>query len=175
MKSYVLELTAEGSNLTGRVYDAGVRVVTVSTSDPGANPFTSGWSGIGSIINTNEDLANARTFIAAGFDDVSSTAITPPVIYDLTGDGEVTSADLASFVVNFGKSGGTSFFEGDFNEDGLIGVRDLLRLRSQLVSPNPATVPEPTTWALGLIGLLLVLACRRAQTRLKIGTVSSAI
>ena len=175
MKSYVLELQAEGANLTGRVFDAGVPVVTVSTSDTSATAFSSGWSGIGSIINTNDDLANARTFIAAGFDDVSSTAITPPVVYDLTGDGQVTSADLATFVVNFGKSGGTSFFEGDFDANGHIGLIDLVRLRSQLISPNSAAVPEPTTWALGLIGLLLFLVSRRVHTCLTTGAPVRAI
>jgi hypothetical protein len=146
-KSYILELVAEGSNLTGRVFDGGVPVVTVSTSD---TSFSSGWSGVGSAINTNENLGTTRTPVLAGFDDVSSIAITPPVNYDITGDGRVTNEDLARFVINFGKRDFSTFLEGDLDVDGRVALSDLILLRSQLVASSPATVPEPAPSILAL-------------------------
>jgi hypothetical protein len=157
-RSYMLELQAEGSNLTGRVFDAGVPVVTVSASD---TTYTSGWSGVGAIINTDTGLGDARTFIAAGFDDVSSTAISTPIIYDLTGDGQVTLADLARFSVNFGKPDDAVFSEGDFDGNQRVTLNDLVLLKSQLVAPSAAVVPEPSTWALGLIGIAVLVYLRR--------------
>ena len=81
-RSYVLELTAIGSNLTGNVYDGANLVATVGAIDA---TYASGWSGIGAAINDNADLGGPggplRTFLAAQFDDVSSVVPEPATVW----------------------------------------------------------------------------------------------
>jgi hypothetical protein len=72
-RSYVLEVIAQGPNLTGNVYDGATLVASVAAIDA---TYAAGWSGIGAAINDNDTLGGPggplRTFLAAQFDDVSS-------------------------------------------------------------------------------------------------------
>jgi hypothetical protein len=80
--SYVLELIAQGSNLTGNIYDGATLVATVGAIDA---TYASGWSGIGAAINDNANLGGPggplRTFLAAQFDNVSSVVPEPSAVW----------------------------------------------------------------------------------------------
>lgn len=70
--SYDLVLSAIGDLLTGKVYQAGNEVASVSyNTAPDAIKLTEGWSGIGAALNP-EAASAGITLIAARFDNVSS-------------------------------------------------------------------------------------------------------
>jgi hypothetical protein len=74
-QTYRLELSAIGTQLTGNVYSSSdALLATVSAID---GTFAAGFSGIGAALSTDTGQANT-TFIAAAFDDVSSTTIPEP-------------------------------------------------------------------------------------------------
>ncbi len=84
-QTYVMELSAIGDTITGRLYDAdGVTLRSELVWTDGA--YSSGWSGIGAYVNG--DLAGGSgTFISAAFDNVSSVAIPEPASLMLIGAG----------------------------------------------------------------------------------------
>lgn len=86
-QTYVLELTIVGNNLTGRFYDAtGTTLIgEVTWTD---NAYTQGYAGVGAAINPTMVETGQATFIAAGFDNVSASAIIPePASLALVGLG----------------------------------------------------------------------------------------
>jgi hypothetical protein len=156
--SYVLELTAEGSNFTGRVFDGGNPVVTVTASD---TMYSSGWSGVGTAINTNEALGLSRTPVAVIFDDISATNTVQPPDFDLNNDGQVNKGDVAEFVTFYGTTGAAGA-PADFNRDQVVGLRDLQLLQGELGVPgSPSAVPEPSTWFICLAAVVGMVVWRR--------------
>lgn len=165
-KSYVLELKAEGTQLTGCVLDGGAPVVTVTTTDAA---FTSGWSGVGGAINDNGNIGGpggpGRTPVTAGFDNVSSTLITHPPNVDLTQDGRVDRADLALFTSYYGTPANATELSGDFTGDGRVGLHDMILLRDAMSAPSPTAVPEPSTILVALVAAAGVLLWRRSRAK----------
>jgi T5SS/PEP-CTERM-associated repeat protein len=85
----------------------------------------------------------------------------PPGDADLDGNGIVNAADLAIWMMNFGKAG-----VGDVNGDGIVDAADYVIIRAHLGLPMGAgagaglgaAVPEPASAVLLLSGGLLALA-----------------
>jgi hypothetical protein len=130
---YDLEFTVNGTTLTGRALRNGVELAAVTFED---STYASGWSGVGGSVNDTADPPGLTT-IAVGFDNISSTAIVIPPNWDITGDQRVTRDDIAAFALNFGKQGGTTFFQGDLDLDGQIDAYDLHRFSTQIVAASP--------------------------------------
>lgn len=81
---------------------------------------------------------------------------------DIDLDGDVDGTDAAVFARHFGAATGSEWTTGDFNDDGATTLADLAILQShfgeRLAMASPALhqpVPEPSTWALGLLGVWL--------------------
>ncbi|NLE37249.1 MAG: PEP-CTERM sorting domain-containing protein, partial [Pirellulaceae bacterium] len=85
---------------------------------------------------------------------------------DANRDNRVDAADARLLAANWGKSGG--WLDGDFNGDGIVNTLDASILAAnwgyQAESGSPdQPVPEPTVPALLALGLLSLLARRRAR------------
>jgi hypothetical protein len=102
-----------------------------------------------------------------------SIEFTPPgprLDGDLDLDGDVDREDVAQFVTNLGLDRCGTMNHGDFTNDGLVGLADLALLQSQFGQPAPLAanaVPEPETWLLGGIIILVSLRHRRPTQLLK--------
>ncbi|MEX0642022.1 MAG: dockerin type I domain-containing protein [Pirellulales bacterium] len=163
-KTYTIELAAVGSTILGSLYDGAELVARTKAID---TTYTSGWSGLGSSINVNDAYGTARTLIAAEFDNVLSISI---VAGDINIDGAVDRSDAALFAGYYGLTFGSEWTTGDFNSDGRTSLADWALLRSNLgygaPSPDAAPVPEPSSLALLVLGILL-LPKRRLITALR--------
>jgi hypothetical protein len=162
-QSYVLELRVEDTTLIGRVLQNGNELASIITED---TTYASGWSGVGGSVNDNLDPP-ALTTIAVGFDDVTSTSLTPPPrTFDLTGDSRVDRADVALFTTDYyGTTDSVPpLSAADFSDDGFVGLRDAMLLRDAFSAPSPAGVPEPNT-ILAALAAVTVLLSRRATVR----------
>jgi hypothetical protein len=91
---------------------------------------------------------------------------------DANGDGVVDAADLAIVLANWAV--GDTFATGDFNGDDTVDVADLsilvgggagADLAVANASAQLATVPEPSTWALALFGLMGLLRRRLRRSK----------
>ncbi len=84
---------------------------------------------------------------------------------DFNDDGVVDAADLNILADNFGT--GTSFFQGDSNGDGTVDLLDYVEFRNAYSAAQgpAAVVPEPTTFSLLLMSLLLLPLRRAARSR----------
>ena len=85
---------------------------------------------------------------------------------DTDGDGDIDDADLGNAFANFtgpiGAAGGKTASDGDTDGDGDVDDADLGTFFSGFTGPlGPATVPEPTTLGLLMMGGLF-LARRRS-------------
>ena len=82
---------------------------------------------------------------------------------DFTGDNMVDTADLAAWDAGFGTSAGANFSQGDADRDGDVDGADFLYWQRE-VSPSGTTlasVPEPATGLLALLGMVVVFSTRR--------------
>ena len=78
---------------------------------------------------------------------------------DIDFSGTVDEADLAEFIKHYGTATDADWESGDFNEDGVTSLADLLLLKqhfgeSYSSSPAPTAVPEPSTLFLTLIAVI---------------------
>jgi hypothetical protein len=82
----------------------------------------------------------------------------PPTVGDLTGNGVVDNADLAALMANYGMQSGATLALGDLNDDGSVGLRDLLIFRNAMTNSGATSalgvVPEPTTIVTALLAAL---------------------
>jgi len=112
---------------------------------------------------TTEERKQLTTLDAAGLTDLGWSVV-PPVIFDpadYNEDGYVDATDLATWENWFGINGNGSA-DGDSDTDGL----DFLLWQQGYTGPPPAfsgltTIPEPSSLALGAMGVLLYLRRRR--------------
>jgi hypothetical protein len=81
---------------------------------------------------------------------------------DMNGDGEVNGLDVDPFVGLV--TGGTFQAEGDMNKDGVVNGLDVDPFVAAVVGGGVAAVPEPSTAALA-VGLMLLLLGWRAGSR----------
>jgi hypothetical protein len=97
---------------------------------------------------------------------VASTSTSYPLLGDANGDGWVDGYDIAMLIDEWASD---EFWEGDFDFDGSITVKDLAILQNNYGgfgprnSPEAAPVPEPGTLTLAAIGVCVV--CSRVATR----------
>lgn len=86
---------------------------------------------------------------------------------DFNGDGEVTFADFTILSSNF-RNTGTKIADGDANRDGTVDLRDFVIFRSAFAAQaggEPVSVPEPTGFALLLVGFVGMCSRRRTRQR----------
>jgi DNA-binding beta-propeller fold protein YncE len=104
--------------------------------------------------------------VVTGLKDPTALAI-PIVTFrpgDATGDDRVDRADMAVLAENYGRSGaGVNWFAGDFNGDQLVSQIDLGILQAALHGDGSgatalATVPEPATAVVVVLGVLICVA-----------------
>ena len=89
---------------------------------------------------------------------------------DFDGDGDIDLADLLIWQRGYGSTGQSSNSNGDANHDGTVDGLDMDVWRSSLggsgsAMGQQAVVPEPASWTLVLVGLVLMGRGGRGQTR----------
>ena len=96
------------------------------------------------------------------YDSVLLEIVEVPVLPgDTDGDGDVDGDDaaiLASFWQQTGLAGGAS--EGDFNGDGAANDIDATIMAANWTGPSAASVPEPSTLILLIVGALALLCVK---------------
>jgi hypothetical protein len=117
--------------------------------------------GFGWLIRGDESVnGTARRFYSreAGpayepFLTIDFTPPPPSTVGDLTGNGVVDQADLAALVAHYGTQSGATSAQGDLNNDGAVGLRDLAILRNAMTTTGleAAAVPEPATMVMALL------------------------
>lgn len=95
---------------------------------------------------------------------VASTSTSFPILGDANGDGWVDGYDIALLIDWWASD---EYWEGDFDYDGSITVKDLAILQNNYggfgPGRSPEAVPEPATWPLALVGVVAVAARRKRQ------------
>jgi hypothetical protein len=78
---------------------------------------------------------------------------------DFDNDGDVDGADFLTFQRGFGQPGDRA--DGDANSDQIVNAEDLAVFQEQFgtvpAAPATAAVPEPTTWALAALAVIVCL------------------
>jgi hypothetical protein len=140
-----------------------VPVLTIVTEGDGAATLTWGGYNVPGLNVTGARIAQAGTSFN-GYQGALSVGSIPG---DIDLNGAVNKHDAALFAQHFGKTVGALWSTGDFDGDGATTLHDLALLQSHLGSPAPApqaaaAVPEPTTMALTVIALLLMVGASSA-------------
>jgi len=81
---------------------------------------------------------------------------------DANADGQVDRADTAVLAANYGRRNGATYWQGDFDGDGMVGLSDLAIMKAHLgegVAGSAAAVPEPSAVVLAVVGPVIFLAC----------------
>ncbi len=94
-----------------------------------------------------------------GLGEIAFPSNLSAVIGDVNGDGVVNINDYTIIRDNFYT--GNSFEEGDLNLDGLVTESDFRIWKDAFGGGGPASVPEPATWALAIVGAAAAYALRR--------------
>lgn len=84
-----------------------------------------------------------------------------PLAGDYNGDGSVTPADYDSWVNSYGQTVSTPGMGADGNLDGVIDAADYTVWRDNLQTTSGTAVPEPSTFAIASISVLVVSLRRR--------------
>lgn len=110
-------------------------------------------------VRLRQDNVDADYYSISG-----NFSVTAAATGDFTGNGKVNSADVSRWINNFGTSSGAFFFRGDDDGDGDVDGADFLNLLRNFGFGTGAalTIPEPTTFALGGIFVLLLVTRNRA-------------
>jgi hypothetical protein len=91
---------------------------------------------------------------------------------DLNVDGTVDISDAQIFANSYdnGATTGHTFVQGDLNYDGIVDISDAqIFANAYIISPQLATLPEPSSFALAFLGLAgLLLARRQAKNTFQI-------
>jgi hypothetical protein len=91
---------------------------------------------------------------------------TPRLPGDVDRDGDVDGADLAKMTDHWGQMSSATADEGDFTDDGKVGLADLAMLQSRFFqTPMPVaahpSVPEPAAWTIAFPLTLALVYCGR--------------
>jgi len=135
---------------------------------------SSGWN-ISSAHAINEGgnvLAWGTTLDSNGLLLGSVVLLTPVPVTpgDINGDGRVDLADFGILKAHFGT--GTAQAQGDLNGNGQVDLTDFGILKENFGKIGQTAVPEPSTWALallGTLGLILLVLSRRPCSRATLG------
>jgi hypothetical protein len=135
---------------------------------------SSGSDGRGRAFNARGELAFWLGFSPDGTATtsgeaviVASTSTSYPLLGDANGDGWVDGYDIALMIDHWSSD---EYWEGDFDYDGSITVKDLAILQDNYGGFGPrnspqagAPVPEPTTLLLAAIGFGAMGICSRTR------------
>jgi hypothetical protein len=127
------------------------------------------YSGAGETLTISVVTQNPRTsgaqaaFANAGFFGAAVTQLIPG---DVNNDGVVNGLDIAAVSANWLHMGVGTL--GDANVDGVVNGLDISLISANWLrmaggSGGAASVPEPSTIMLGMLGALGLLVCRRLQ------------
>lgn len=148
--------------------------VTQTIADIRLKTGSSGSDGRGRAFNLRGELAFWIGFASDGVATtggeavvVANTSSSFPLLGDANGDGWVDGQDIALLIDWWASD---EFWEGDFDYDGAITVKDLAILQNNYddFGPRnspPAAVPEPTAWSLALVALTTVSLRLRNRRR----------
>ncbi len=123
------------------------------------------------LIYAFSETADGEIYLLGGAKDGSTGVVlrlaraTP--YGDTNGDGRVDLVDLNNVRNNFGGIG-----LGDANSDGAVDLQDLNAVRNNFGAVGPRPVPEPATWHLAGVCLLLCAACMRRHSSRQLETCS---
>jgi hypothetical protein len=100
--------------------------------------------------------------------EVTTLTVTPVADADFDGDNDIDGADFLTWQKNFGLTGTATLATGDANGDENVTDADLAIWTTQFGTTPPtiasvAAVPEPTTWALGLLSAAVCFATSRRR------------
>jgi autotransporter-associated beta strand protein len=120
------------------------------------------WGAVGSGAQFTSPLITGTGILQV------SAFVGTPLGGDFNADGQVNGADLAIWQTNHGLSG-ASQSQGDANGDSMVDGADLLVWQNQLgqlpaSAAASATVPEPASLGLLLVGAAMVCRSRRTRT-----------
>ena len=95
-------------------------------------------------------------------DNITVEAIEPPLIPgDADGDGDVDADDAAALAANWLTSSGATWAMGDFNGDFAVNDLDATLLAANWTGAGGASVPEPNSLVLLLIGTVMCLVLQQ--------------
>ena len=180
----------EGDYLDGNLddhrvsFDSGVQMATIPAGsalrirwEVPESAETSGWvfglddvelNLFGSLVDAFDcnadgslDVLDANCSAVASLDGTLSAANL--IKGDANGDGSVAFSDFLTLSANFGSSG--FYTDGDFDKDGTIAFSDFLLLSSNFgqSSAVAAAVPEPSSVAMALLGVVGLLTITRRR------------
>jgi hypothetical protein len=171
---------------TGDAFELSPGVVQ-SIAEIRLNTGSGGSDGRGRAFNVRGDLAYwiglAPEGTAATGNEaviVASTSTSFPQLGDVNGDGWVDGYDIALLIDWWASD---EYWEGDFDYDGSITVKDLAILQNNYGgfgprsnSPEAAAVPEPAAWWLVMAGIAAIglRVTSRRPRRFAIGRSSTA-
>jgi hypothetical protein len=123
---------------------------------------------VGGFLNFMARGESTSDVRAWSIDEIVITQAAEDVPGDANGDGWVDEDDASVLAANWGKTGVSGPGDGDFTGDGAVNVADAAVLAANW-RPNPgsestATVPEPGSLILLILGVLM-LAVRRRRVR----------
>lgn len=122
---------------------------------PGAEvTIPSSISNDGLIVGFSQHNGRRFGFLATPVDSL---------VGDLNGDLTVDLTDFGILKANFGS--GTTRAQGDVNGDAKVDLTDFGLLKDNFGKSGTASVPEPTTFLLALLGLAVLAAVHRKSVR----------
>lgn len=126
----------------------------------------SGGGSVGDPFDCNQDnTVNIDDTLCATESTIAGTLNAAGLIAgDLDGNGNVEFADFLTLSGKFGQAG--NYKQGDINVDGTVNFADFLTLSGNFgkSSQAAASVPEPGTAGLTLLGLLALMGLRKRSS-----------
>lgn len=171
MEWHRVEVKKVGTLITWSV--DGIALVTVESAEftvpTGGNNIMFGHADINSGTSTDPNY-NPMMFTLIDNIEVSTVTVTPVADADFDGDNDIDGADFLTWQRNLGLTGTATLATGDANGDLNVTDADLAIWKTQFGTTPPAAaavaaVPEPASWALGLLSAAACFATSLPRRR----------